>query len=933
VTALPFAFLSPWLLLALAALPALYWLLKMVPPRPREVDFPPLPLLLQIKRPEETPARTPWWLIALRLLLAAFIIFALARPVLNPLPALTGGNGPLVLVVDDDWAAAPDWKARVAAIDSTLDSAESAGRSVALVPLSAPVGDIAVGTAQAARDTLQALNPAPTIPDRSAHLPALRQLLAKAKDADLIWYSDGLNLGDARSFAGKLAALTPNRPLTVFRAAHTTRALAGTDNSPSALTVRVLRAEGPAGEAGLVRAFDLRGRPLGDATYAFKGSGAGEAQARFELPTELRNDVARLELANGRSAGGVQLLDDRWKRRAIGLISGTGADSAQPLVSPVFYIERALEPFADVREAGGAAPDAVESFTAAGVPVIALADVGRLTPPAQEALKAWLDKGGVLIRFAGTRLAAASDDPFVPVPLRRGGRVLGGSLAWSTPQKLGAFPAESPFAGLAIPDDVVVRRQVLAEPQPDLARHTWAVLADGTPLVTSRREGKGLIVLFHVTADTVWSNLPISGLFVEMLRRTVALSGQAQGKAGQAGTEASAEAALLPPTRTLDGFGAFRAPPASAHAIRADAAQAASAQHPPGIYGPPDGFVAVNTLAPDAQLASLDLSGVPADLRSFAHAEPTALAPALLAAAMAALLLDTLIMLWLSGAVGRWRQGRRATAAALVGACALGLSVLSPPPAHAQDHVDNMEAALTTRLAYVVTGNAQLDEESRAGLQGLSDQLAMRTAFEPGPPVGVDPARDELAFYPLLYWPVSDSAETPSSAALAKIDAYMKNGGTILFDTRDALYAGTGKLPGSQALQRLIGQLDIPELEPVPPNHVLTRSFYLLGGFPGRYADSPLWVEATPTPEEQDAGVAQTRTGDGVSPILITANDMAGAWATDANGNPLFPTEPGSERQREMAYRAGINIVMYALTGNYKADQVHVPALLERLGQ
>ncbi|MDO9125619.1 MAG: DUF4159 domain-containing protein, partial [Parvibaculum sp.] len=87
-----------------------------------------------------------------------------------------------------------------------------------------------------------------------------------------------------------------------------------------------------------------------------------------------------------------------------------------------------------------------------------------------------------------------------------------------------------------------------------------------------------------------------------------------------------------------------------------------------------------------------------------------------------------------------------------------------------------------------------------------------------------------------------------------------------------------------------------------------------------------LWVEASLA----DAG---SLTNDGVTTILVGSNDYAAAWARDARGRPLFPVSPGGERQREMADRFGVNLVMYALTGNYKADQVHVPALLERLGQ
>jgi hypothetical protein len=157
----------------------------------------------------------------------------------------------------------------------------------------------------------------------------------------------------------------------------------------------------------------------------------------------------------------------------------------------------------------------------------------------------------------------------------------------------------------------------------------------------------------------------------------------------------------------------------------------------------------------------------------------------------------------------------------------------------------------------------------------------------------------------------------------------------VIFDTRDAFSTvpdGAVSAEG-QYLRRMLSTLDIPELEPVPADHVLTKSFYLLADFPGRFRGAPLWVEAMPTAEDEESGAAPVRSGDGVSPILITANDFAGAWATNEHGQTILPTVPSDPRQRELAYRAGINIVMYALTGNYKADQVHIPALLERLGQ
>jgi hypothetical protein len=285
--------------------------------------------------------------------------------------------------------------------------------------------------------------------------------------------------------------------------------------------------------------------------------------------------------------------------------------------------------------------------------------------------------------------------------------------------------------------------------------------------------------------------------------------------------------------------------------------------------------------------------------------------------------------------MGRFSRRRLAPAAGLAIAF---IAILSgPDPAWAQNA--DMEKALAattgTQLAYVLTGDADIDETSRAGLEGLSLYLSDRTALEPGEPAGVDVAADELAFYALIYWPIDVDQPTPEAATMAKVDAFLKNGGTILFDTRDAggfTPSGFGSAtPETGKLREILAFIDVPPLEPVPPDHVLTKAFYLLSGFPGRWDNSELWVESlSDAPQNTDRPV---RGGDGVSPILITGNDLAAAWAVDSGGLWLYPTVPADPRQRELAFRAGVNVVMYSLTGNYKADQVHVPALLERLGQ
>jgi uncharacterized protein DUF4159/aerotolerance regulator-like protein len=937
IPALPLAFAQPLVLLALIGLPVLWWLLRLVPPRPRRIAFPPTRLLFDIAPKEETPSRTPWWLTLLRLLLAALLIIAAAGPMWNPPLATAEKSLPLALLIDDGWSAAGTWDARLRTAEDLIARAEQDNRAVALAPLSDTVRDISLETPGAARVRLRQLKPKPYTVERAEALPAIGRLLTATPGIELVWLADGVDMGHASDFVDGLARLADKRPVTVVmggvRGAH---ALAAADNAAGVLSVKVLRADPGPVDDGAVRALDLKGLPLGEASYAFK-SGEREAEAQIDLPVEIRNDIARLDIVSERSAGAVQLLDKRWRRRTIGIVSGATADTAQPLLASTYYLTRALGPFADVRLAERGSPsEAVAQFVEQRVPMIILADVGTVAPEERGALARWIEDGGVLVRFAGPRLAAA-DDELVPVKLRRGGRILGGSLSWDKPQQLAGFGRESPFAGMAVPTDVTVTRQVLAEPDSGLAERTWATLGDGTPLVTATRRGKGVIVLFHVTADTRWSDLPISGTFVDMLKRIVNLSGAIAGTEAAAAQGARREA--LPPSRVLDGFGAFEAPPQTARPVPAGFTGRAKADNPPGFYGPPEGLLAVNTLAPADRLAAIDVSPLQARIEPYRVGEPQDLRGPIFLTALALLLLDAVVVFWLAGGLYRLLPRRRVAAVLVLGIALAALA--GARPSRADDAADAFakKATLETHLAYVVTGDGEADNISKAGLAGLTLFLAQRTALEAGEPIGLDLNRDELAFFPLIYWPVTPNAAKPSAQALARIDAYMKQGGTVLFDTRDAVLAPPGpggetRSAGMLALRAILASLDIPELEPVPKDHVLTKTFFLLRDFPGRFNSGQLWVEAMPAVDENDEDSKRpARGGDGVSSIIITSNDLAGAWATRSDGQPMLPLVPGEPRQREFAFRAGVNIVMYTLTGNYKADQVHVPALLERLGQ
>ena len=345
-----------------------------------------------------------------------------------------------------------------------------------------------------------------------------------------------------------------------------------------------------------------------------------------------------------------------------------------------------------------------------------MADTGHIEPEERAKLEAWIESGGVLLRFAGPKLAATGDD-LVPARLRAGDRVLGGALSWSEPLALAPFPPDSPFAGLPVSDEAKVSRQVLAEPGPDLAPATMASLADGTPLVTGARRGKGWLILVHTTANTAWTTLPLSGLFVQMLERVLALGPGVGG----------AQRTPLEPDRVLDAFGRLEAPQGALPALSPDAFATAQPgpSHPPGLYAPV-GLRAAADERSEAARSALNLQrAIPALLplgsdsvgpvpEPYVRAAERDLAPWLILVALLLALADLVIALALRGLLPARLLARPAATAALL--------FLLAVPAMAQeagtDDARIIELTRETRLAYVVTGDAAVDSREPGRAHG-----------------------------------------------------------------------------------------------------------------------------------------------------------------------------------------------------------------------
>ncbi len=921
------SFLSPLLLWALLLLPILWWLLRAVPPAPVRAKFPGVLLLLGLKDKDTTPDRTPWWLLALRIMAIAAVIAGFAGPVLNPAETQSSQKN-LVILMDASWASADDWGRRQAKLAEVLQSAGQNDRPTVIFKLSEAPQNLVKLNFIAPNVYLQRVrNLAPN---------AWRGDLASWKDYlntrdasfDTVWFSDGL---DDPERDGLLDVLLSKGIVSVVEGVNPVIAMTPPGVKDGNLTVTVHRSWANGASDVTVSAMgpDPTGvmRALSTTSTQFLPDNTN-AELMFDMPSELRNRITSVVIDGQRSAGGVVVTGDTVQRRKIALVSSSNQQEIADLVSEVFYLRKALTPTADVIETD------LKNTLLADPDVMIFVDVGKLNTAETKDVSKWVAEGGLLVRFAGPRLAASQiglqeEHPLLPVRLRAGGRSVGGAMSWGAPKKLQPFVEGTAFHGLKVPDDVTVSSQVIAQPDPNLAERVVAALQDGTPLVTQKTVGKGRVVLFHVTANAEWSSLPLSGLFVQMLERL------AVSTSGQLEDIQDLEGLIWKPEETIDAFGVLR-DASDRLGVEGNvlAAHRLSKDLHPGVYSNGGRKAALNVLKRDDVLIQTKWRN-DVKVLSLNNNSQQFLKPYLLIAALGLMMLDIFASLWLSGKLIKRFAGQVAVLAML---CIM----VEPRSGLAQTEMTQSDEQLTaaindTVLAYIITGNAKVDKTSHAGLFGLSAELFRRTSVEPVEPVGIDIERDELSIYPFLYWPISENQRAPSDAAVEKLNRFLRSGGMILFDTRDAdLSSGiSGGTPNGRMLQKIAARLEIPPLEPVPDDHVLTRSFYLLQDFPGRHRGTTVWIEAAPAGAKKIKGMPFRNLNDGVSPVVIGGNDWASAWAIGPNARYLFPVGRGAsgELQREYAQRFGVNLIMYVLTGNYKSDQVHIPALLDRLGQ
>jgi hypothetical protein len=850
---------APWLLAGLAFLPLLWWLMRLLPPSPRAQIFPAL-LLLGSSAQSSAQQRLPWWLIILRLLLAACLILGLAGPVWRKAttqqPALRQ-----TLIIDNGWTAATRFEDIRKLALRAIDDHSSATSLLRIMPSASDNRSAPDWMSPAmAKQQIQKLEPMPWAGNRVA-------VTKWPATGDTLLVSDGLD----QSSASKVIAWGQKSGRVRIIEAARLPPVQITSVKQDAAGLAVTLAQAPIAQ---MRSYTLSARNSDGSTAAI-GTGtiaANQTTTRLLLPLAPGAGVrlSHVEVNGEASSAAVHLLDSRAARIYVG-ISNSESDTPQPLRSADFYVDRALQTHADVTRGNSAA------LLARGVNILMIPDRLPQQPVEQAKLSGWVEQGGVLILFAGPR-SQPTNNSLLPVPIRAATRSLSGAMSWGKAASLGPWPAASPFSGLPIPSDVSVQQQWLAEPGLAKQSQSWAQLADATPLVSAQNRGRGLIVLFHTSANADWSNLALSGLFEQMLLRLLPFAASLESAST---VQNDTRFALK---QSLTGSGQVQPPTKETMIAYEKLAQArqASADLPPGRYAATGKQFVLNVggAMPDwiSNYRGAQLQNSAANRLAFDARAP------LLTLAAILLLLDGLATLTLKGL---WRKPRLPAFAALF--CALFISL---PHSIAEAAPERFDVRLCA-----VRGVA--DADALAGLQIVAQSLKMRTAIVPGEPRLVSLQDKNLGLCTLLYWPIGTASAPLDGVTTPALQRYMARGGFLFIDS------GWSNAP----IRNILDPLALPQLELFTPKHVLAKSFYLLERAPGGFDFSTLWLESG------------TQGNDGRTTQVILSNGrIASQWR-------------GEGQAQERALRLGINAVIYALTGTYKADQVHAAGLLERMAR
>lgn len=578
----PVDFEDPEWLAALLLLIPFYMIMRSVPPKAKEEDFPFIKMLFDLTTDEQETDKMPWWQRAVNLAAVSAVAIAAAGPNILDNPNFEN-EGPVLIAVDNGWASGPEWNERVESMISIVRHAHNDGRQVMILPTAPSHNNNGIQPsglldAQAALDYIERLQPESWSVNHELSEDVLEAL--NGEFGASFWLSNGLQSEATIDFA---VTLNDIAPLTVLDNDNddTVHLIMNPEYENGNYRITVQRSEVPDTQIPLsISAYTEDNVLIARQEFSFADD-ALSGDVTFDSTIRNANghgleDVFRFVIDGEKGAGAVALVDEKWKPRTVGIAIQSEFDVSS-LLGEAYYINVALADQANT------IVDNIESLIDGGeVSVLMVPDSVIMNDIVRSKLENWVRDGGTLVRFSGQNLArdAHRDDPLLPVDLRQGTRALTGGSSSDEHSDLAAFGSNSPFFGLELDNGVNIDRQILAQPGPETDERTWAALSDGTPLVTANDVGDGQVILFHTTPNTQWSDLSLSPLFVDMLVGVVQQSNSIENTSDY-------QLPVMPPISVLDGLGDLEAPLSVVQSISQTIVQNQDMGplHPPGFYG------------------------------------------------------------------------------------------------------------------------------------------------------------------------------------------------------------------------------------------------------------------------------------------------------------------------------------------------------------
>jgi hypothetical protein len=880
---------NAWALLPLLALPIIYLVSKLIPPKPKTIHFPALMFLKGLDAKSSNMQTAPLWVKILRIIAIFALVFGLSAPFISSSPVKIANDKKILIIIDDGWSNAARFeeiKSKATEIIKSYAPLGTENTQFSVLISSAPNNEqIIAQQSQDALDFIKKLEPKAYIPSHEANFAKIFAL----KDSFAIYYfSDGLKHNSSDEMLENLAKIAIGKFHIDLPA-----------NKIAALSEIKQNADGFAYQyKSIGRPKDIEVEFLSKDGEIFASSHGSNGHGSVILPDNLSRRVAFAKIRGENTAGGTYILNATNLRPLIGIENLNQTE--EPLISDKYYIKTAAKMLGDVVEGE------IDRILPSRPNAIIIGDRSGFSPNDERTLLSYMRGGGTIIRFIGPLALGKENDPIITGALAHAPKIMAGSFSWNNAQ-IAPSEAESPLFGMETNNDARPRLVAVFESPPQNTE-IWARLQDKTPFISRKKIGEGQLVMIHTTASPAWSEIAFSATQIQFLRRILQTS-QAQG----------IDANTRPPNAPMYGqtilnaYGEIGqiAPDAKPILPKDTLPKISNQEYNPGIYSGGGSILFLQAANQDLNLSPINLQNIRFETMNNIQNNLFLLRPYFLVFGFLALLLDSLIAIMGADIFNRFKKP------ATTNIILLALIVLPFLPLQAKAQAINDDMA----MAYILTPDQRTNAKAKAGLEGLAQALNARTNVHSSRVVGIDPSKDELALYPIIYWLLPDNITPANLATNRALNAYMQNGGILFIDTKGAgRDANNARALTQSALRGLV----VPPLEQVPQGHVLGRSFYLLMGFPGRFANSKLWVA--------NSASMNASANDGVSPIIIGDGDWAAAWAGGPHDTAQAAIE-GGDLRRETAFRVGINIYIYALTGQYKADQIHVPAILNRLGQ